>query len=357
MPSISDTNPLKIAVGPGKPSLPARVNLRASIVMYDDASCIELRVHGLDENLSRDLPITIGLPVPALVKGGNVNTDFGFFWPAIGAQQLRSLRKACGAALNGAVEIRLILDKENRLLGSNCFPTEVFEESLPTIPNDVVEFLCSVSSQTPLPLWIPDQELERFIQGDENERMHIYKSYAVGTGVEKKEVTSVTLRYANMSGHDYREEYLGFFPGIHFGPPTIGEGGPKTQQEINDLWENSKVEARLSSSFQEDCYYLADEIRKWAADPSEPFPLDIGSGAPETPVFKTRFELVVCPKVDRHWYFERPIILRVRPIQRVEHWEVEGSYWESQGDVDRAEILKERLQLAQAQESQAKHEP
>ena len=46
-------------------------------------------------------------------------------------------------------------------------------------------------------------------------------------------------------------------------------------------------------------------------------------------------------------------MLRLRPIQRIEQWEVEASYWQSVGDIERSELLQERIEEIKTQSVRA----
>ena len=50
------------------------------------------------------------------------------------------------------------------------------------------------------------------------------------------------------------------------------------------------------------------------------------------------------PAIDRQWYRELPMRVVVRPLTREEELEVEAAYWQSVGDIRRAELAEERLQ-------------
>ena len=154
---------------------------------------------------------------------------------------------------------------------------------------------------------------------------------------------AITLKCTTVEGRDIRDEYLGEFPTLVIGAPTITENPEITQAQVNQQWMHPTAQMRMGASFASDLYEIADAIREWASDATKPFPLNVSESLPPSPTYKTRFEIVACPHVDRLWYVERPFIFRLRPLHKVEFWEAEAAYWESQGDHDRAELLRERI--------------
>lgn len=348
----------KISIGPAKPSWVERVDMRAAIAVDKDTNVLELRVRALNEEGHRRLPIVIGLPVAAAKKGTRGNSHLQIYLPALTAQAAHAVMRMCRGNDDPEIEFRVIREKDGHLLGVQHVRKAIAHEMF-AMPfgEALVERLCSIGPETPLPWWLPKEQQDLLADGASENVAQIYKEWAARDVREKPQITSIMLRYAANDGRDYREDWLGFFPHIGFGPPTISGNAQVSQEEIDRRWEESPEDITLGASFQNDFYDLAKTIREWAEDPTSPFPLNITSEAPPSPVFKTQVELVVCPRIDRIWYTERPVILRVRPIRPMEQWEVEATYWESVGDVGRAEILRERLQDAAKASSGTDEQP
>jgi hypothetical protein len=342
--------PARIAIGPGAPSLPGRLDVRATFEFDPESHTGELLLRFPDEKDRDGLPLIVGLPVAAMKAGAETaRTQIGFYWPAVTAQLLIALERMLEQCSAGTVEWRMISTKDRRIIATQRFAREEAERFVPhPFKKELLHFLYSRSPESPLPFWISDDEVSVMEADSTDDRQLIYEKYAQMSVAEKTKVTSITLKCTTVDGRDLREEYLGEFPHVTFNPPQIDESSKLTQQELNDRWENPTEQIMLSASFTSDYYELAKEIREWARDPSKPFPLNVSSGPPPSPVFKTRFELVNCPHIDRLWYVERPILLRVRPIQRREQWEVEASYWESVDDHERARLLRERIDADRA---------
>lgn len=342
--------PARIAIGPGSPSLPGRLDVRATFEYDAESHVGELSLRFPDDTSRGGLPLIVGLPVAAMKAGaGTATTQIGFYWPAVTAQLLAGLERMLEPCSTDAVEWRMMSAKDRRIIATQRFAREEAERLVPhPFTKEVLHFLCSMSSETPLPWWIPDDELTKLEEETLDEKVRIYEKYARMSVANKAKITSITMKCATVDGRELRDEFLGEFPRVAFGPPQIKETGDLKQQDFNERWENPTEQITMSASFTSDYYDLAKEIREWASDPSKPFPLNISDGPPPSPVFKTRFELVICPHIDRLWYVERPVILRVRPIQRREQWQVEASYWESIGDLDRAGLLQERIDSEKA---------
>ena len=134
-------------------------------------------------------------------------------------------------------------------------------------------------------------------------RSRVFERYAGMAVPNKLKVTTVTLKCTTMDGREIRDEFLGFFPGVEFGPPQISDSPGLSQDQLNRFWDNPNQQIVLGASYTSDHYELADEIREWARDPARPFPLGITSGSPPSPIFKTRFET---RKLSTH----RPIMVR-----------------------------------------------
>ena len=341
------TNPSKITIGPSQSSACGHISMRADIVTDKEVDVVEFCVKTLGEEGNRDLPLIIDLPVAALTKGGKAQTLFGAYSPALTAQHFQAIRNAVRSSTNDNIELNIVRAKDGQLFAAHQVARSQVEGLFPSkFSEELVEFLCSVGPETPLPWGVAEEELQVLADTQSDDRMQIYRMYAERDVKEKQQITSMILRWANSDGQDYREKYLGLFPNIRIGPPKIDETAALSQEELNRQWENPDKEMAIAASVSVDFHELACEFQEWAEDRTKPFPVNIEPGPPSSPAFKARFEIVNCPRIDRLWYVERPVLIRVRPLGPIERWEVEASYWQSVGDDDREEILRERIQEA-----------
>src|SRR5205823_4965777 len=115
--------------------------------------------------------------------------------------------------------------------------------------------------------------LQRIIEAPSVDRQGEFDEVKTAIAARKPSVTSISLRYAMANGQDYREEFLGCMPiGIHFSTPEV-TGGTMTQEELNSLRSSGEMQFKFTMLLREDALELADLIRAWMRDPSEPFPV------------------------------------------------------------------------------------
>gem|GEM_PF-6799352 len=167
----------------------------------------------------------------------------------------------------------------------------------------------------------------------------------------KPTITSLFLRYATIEGNDYYEEYLGWFPGT-FG---IRLDDTKLSQHSIDAEKvrSGDIEYKVESTFGEGCAELADEIRRWAKDPSQTFPFRLDSEH-QSHFGTTRVSMTFHCAVDRTWHFERRIVFGFRPMTKSERYGLEMEYWRSQGDISRTSLLSELFQSASLEKDEPK---
>jgi hypothetical protein len=158
-------------------------------------------------------------------------------------------------------------------------------------------------------------------------------------------VTTLFLRYATVDGQDYYEEYLGMAPpSFGFNAPKV-EGEGVSQSELNSTWSEGDTDFKLESSYREEMVELASVYRGWARDVTQPFPFKTDNDL-QFHYCKTRMMMVFHRIIDRHWYKERKVVFRFRPVSKAERYNAEMDYWRSQNDPARTELLNELFQDA-----------
>jgi hypothetical protein len=100
---------------------------------------------------------------------------------------------------------------------------------------------------------------------------------------------------------------------------------------------------KLEALFAGNMWELAEEMRKWEEDPKRDFPFAVSGKDSDSPINQSVFELFVHPLIDRFWYVERPIVLRVRSASPIEQWDAEARYWDSVGDHERATLRRSHI--------------
>jgi hypothetical protein len=331
--------PVMMSFAPGPPSAPARVDCRSTLSIDISARTIHLEAQKLTEQIDPTLPLIVSFAMGDIVRQiPNTTMRFGYYVPALNARHLQGLIAIGEMIEEGPIEVRLHG-------GIGTAVTSMERESAMTwavddVDRDIVHFLANAGEDVPYPWHFSVDEFDQLSRSDDSTRQNIYNKYMEMPTSEKEHIHTVILRYANIEGLEYQEEFLGFVGSKTFRPP---KSSLMSDDDFNRWWTEGTESATLAMSFSSDMHSLAREVRDWADDSSKPFPLQISGKSPTTPIFKSRFELVWSPIVDRLWYVERPLIMRVRPIRDDEAWNVEGMYWESVGQIERAEILRERL--------------
>jgi hypothetical protein len=148
---------------------------------------------------------------------------------------------------------------------------------------------------------------------------------------------------ANENGRDYHEEFLGFLPlNTRFAAPKFDD--PRLiEAQFQELWDSAEAPIELSTCYRDDVEYLARLLKEWAKEKTGEFPLSLGENSVTTHFCRTNCDRIHGELIDRHWYVERPVIIRLRPASRLEQYRVEKEYWEEVGDEQRALLLQELI--------------
>jgi hypothetical protein len=157
------------------------------------------------------------------------------------------------------------------------------------------------------------------------------------------EVTSLTLRLADVDGTLRDEEFLGLRTGRMRQHVTVAQDAPNSQEEIDRIMEEGKLEYSLNTRLAEDLLETAAHLTRWARSGDRNFPVQVASSAPTSPSGRTHLTVTYSAVVDRLWHKEWPVVLELRPTNAREALEYEISYWRGLGDARRAELLEERL--------------
>jgi hypothetical protein len=155
-------------------------------------------------------------------------------------------------------------------------------------------------------------------------------------------MSTLFVRITNPAGIPVEETFVGFHPGLLFPAPTVGEGSNYSQEQLSQLWESGQTDFRITSFFGSDVYELAQKLREWCDQGGEfPFRFHFGTDGTPHPVTRSVLCVRLLPAIPRAWYRERPIVFEFRPVNRVEAYELEATYWRSVGDEARAALATE----------------
>lgn len=331
-------------IGPSPPTLPHRVSLRCRIQFEEEQKL--LRLYGLPLHVpeSHFQPVNITFSPKLLQTGGAGEVSLSLHLPALSAHDIMSLRKASKAASGGAVASALTLEGIDSPVNiASLLP--MIESLMPEwLDDDVLQFLCELSPSTMLPWCFYDEVFAWLRETSGEERLKRVQEFQQAASENKATIPTLSLRIAVAGDQDYYEEFLGFFPRLKFVTPRIQETATFTQSDADAMWNDPAKSARISAVFSEDIAAMADDVRKWAANEGKGcFPFSFSNEAPSSPVVKTYLAWERLPVIDRLWYFERPMILRLRPVSREEHWEIQEQFFRSKGDLQRADFSADRL--------------
>ncbi|MHB0961111.1 MAG: HD domain-containing protein [Pirellulaceae bacterium] len=334
-----------VAFGPGRRRIAPTLAQRADFDFDANKRELCLSVRPCTPVLDCDAPLLMRLNSQQLISGEQTTVTFSFYFPAINARHMRLFKQLAELRDTDTVTVRLESDigkkmgeTTNTLEGEQIRPWKVDVDD-----PEFVEFLYSKSPSTPFPWWCAADVRKAVDSRDSAEWDTIYERYVTIPIAEKEQVTSLTLRVAQEDGREYAEEFFGFFPSLKMRAPKVDPESKTSQEEIDRLWEESAMDCMVGGSFSADEHEIAKTVRDWAADPSQPFPIGVSGDPPSTPVFRARCEIIHRPRIDRLWYVERRLIIRLRPINDEERWTVEGHYWQSKGDKARESIIVERI--------------
>jgi len=346
---LPQEQPVMIGITPSRGFVSSVISVRAAFT-YDPLQRILIfQCELLGPIIPQDAPIIISLPSREPMQ--ELRVDLSFMLLSLTVGQLLDLRHAYDSSIGTELEIRLELNRFGKI-GSVSEriprPLPVFEE----LTTESLVVLAELDRQLPVPFVADRKLLEKLIGATFDTKPQEFEFVKTQLATHKPSVTSVLLRFASVSGKDFREEFLGYLPiGHHFGTPQVSPS-KLSQEEFDKLWESGEGEFKLVTSFREDCHELAVELRGWMDDPGRPFPFKCNNEL-HFHYCKTRVEQIHLRHVDRFWCIERPVVFRLCPVTKAEQYRIEMEYWKSVGDIQRVELLQELIAQAEEAESSA----
>lgn len=336
---LNDEQPATIGITPAVGPISSVVSLRANALFEPARNLLIFTCHKLAGNPQADLPVIITLP--ASPPKESLKLNFSFIRPALQVGQLLDLQRASEIAADGQLEVQLRVDGVGNL-GSTQPGSGIPFRMTDVLPIETLTVLAEIDRALPIPTFTAPGLIEQLETAPHERRATEFEAVKVKLAQNRPSATSILLRFASSDGQDFREEYLGCLPiGCHFSAPEVSNGS-MTQDQIDGLWSSGKDHFKMTMLFREDCYTLAEQVREWVDDPSEPFPFRCDNEL-QFHYCKTRFEQEHYPHIDRFWFIERPVVFRFCPVIRAEQYRVEMEYWRSINDERRAEMLTEMI--------------
>ena len=325
-----------ISIGPGAGDVSSVVSLRASASFDASRGLLVFTCHKLEPGPQDELPVIVA--IPSRRPEGPLNITFSFIQTAFRVGQLLDLQRASELTSDGELEVQIHIDGAG-FLGSMQYSVANPFRFPAVLPIEYLVALAEIDRQMPIPCFTV-QGLERVAEAAPENRSGEFEAVKTAVAQHKPSVTSITLRLATASGQDYREEFLGCLPiGRHFSAPKV-TGDTISQDELIRLCASGEQPWKMTMTLREDGLELAEQIRGWMRDPTQPFPFRWDNDL-EFHYCKTRMEVEHLKHIDRLWYVERRVIFRFSPATKAEQYRVEREYWRSKGDERRAELLEE----------------
>lgn len=335
---LSNTAPVSISIGPGVADLPKNVTIRATPYFDRQSKTLEFR------SVLAGEPNCIGpviMQIPGRLQKRPVESKISVFFPELTVSQALDLQDAATASQEGSIEFRIVLPNQAILGRHTHTPEKPFR--FPQLMNrDLLMAIMAVQADCSFPYFAPNRFFDDFVQLSESQRYEKLKEVRL-RNEKRPQATSIVLRLANENGRDYHEEFLGFLPlNTRFAAPKFYD--PRLiEAQFQELWDSAEAPIELSTCHRDDVEYLARLLKEWAKEKTGEFPLSLGENSVTTHFCRTNCDRIHGELIDRHWYVERPVIIRLRPASRLEQYRVEKEYWEEVGDEQRALLLQELI--------------
>ena len=337
------SDPTMISMGPPQSLPAARFDLRCKMEIDAANGVVRLIGYDLGDPEAASLPLVAEISPPMRFPQettGKANISARPACMTVG--DLAKHRQMTELIRREGTRLEVIVAKTDRPLAEMRFPPTGPLLSNEIAQPDLLAALLAIDPQIPLPLLIRKEDAAAITSADPAERPAVYRRTIDDIGQAKPEITTLYLVRAAASGMAFQEEFLGFLPDVPFQPKV---GDPEKQQFLDEQWQKREQIMGITCYMVKTAEEIAQAVIRWAEDRSPPFPgIHIWKDASVPHHCKAISQTDFLPAIDRQWYRELPMRVVVRPLTREEELEVEVAYWQSVGDVRRAELAEERLQ-------------
>ena len=336
------SDPTMISMGPPQSLPAARFDLRCKMEIDAANGVVRLIGYDLGDPEAASLPLVAEISPPMRFPQettGKANISARPACMTVG--DLAKHRQMTELIRREGTRLEVIVAKTDRPLAEMRFPPTGPLLSNEIAQPDLLAALLAIDPQIPLPLLIRKEDAAAITSADPAERPAVYRRTIDDIGQAKPEITTLYLVRASASGMAFQEEFLGFLPDVPFQPKV---GDPEKQQFLDEQWQKREQIMGITCYMVKTAEEIAQAVIRWAEDRSPPFPgIHIWKDASVPHHCKAISQTDFLPAIDRQWYRELPMRIVVRPLTREEELEVEVAYWQSVGDVRRAELAEERL--------------
>lgn len=334
--------------GPGQATAIASIDLRCSISFSPTSKKLSLLAADLSEAKCFDFPLILSLPRPTPSSQGKQELKVNVHRAKLTVSDaLNLIRYYALCDVRSESEIGVSLYGTGQRLLTLTTDSECSRIKFESTPIKLIERLAEYDKTLPFPWFIEKEHETAILQADASSLNTVLSKIKSELRENSRVITSFVLTEENESGTPYREEWLGFLPGMDFVPPKLNPQSittGHTVQEINERWNKREGEFKLESKFREDTAAIAESIRSWASSGGkDAWPITSDSSVPAFHHAKTIFSYIRRPIVDRFWYREAPEKIVVRPTNQIERLEVEKGYWAAVDDHDREELVAEKI--------------
>ena len=343
--------PSSIAIGPAEAQRLPFFDVRCSILFSQTSKRLSLKAVELADSEHRDFPLVLSLPRPDLAKEGESKLNFGFNLSRLTVKDALNLRQYSKSADKNDSDISVTLLKTGQVFvtltsnpGSNWSKVIDFEDEL-------IDRLARYDPSLSLPWFILKQHERLILESNPEEIGSVMNEIKKELDENKHEIATFILIEEDENSVPFREQWLGFYPGLQMNAPEMDLESNKSEYSNSDiaaLWEQRKGNFKLETKLREDTAAITKSFLDWAdSEGKDDWPISIDSTIPTFHQAKTVYSMIRRPFIDRFWYLEAPNELVVRPTTLVERMETEMRYWESVGDTDRQQLVKEKLERIQ----------
>ena len=341
---IPDEPPTSFMVGPGQTQRLPVVDLRCKPSFDPRSKVLTLSAVELSDHENGEFPMIVSFPNPDVAEKSVSTINFSLTWPRLTVGQILAL-KSCEKFYDGdrVPEIRVSMFKSGQGFATLEPKGKTFFGTFSEFPNGLIEKLAAWDSDLPVPWFIKSDHESVILEAAPVEIESVMNRIRKELENEKRQIPSFKMIHQGESERPYREEYLGFFPGLEMSPPRLEPSAEYSDEDIERMWNDRKAAFKLETHLREDTAQIAGDFRKWAYG-GEKWPISIDSNLPHFHQTKTVFSLIRKPMVDRFWYFEAPNEVVLRPTSQKEKLETEMRYWKSVGDEPREQLVKEKLE-------------
>ncbi|MEQ1906713.1 MAG: hypothetical protein ABL888_21190, partial [Pirellulaceae bacterium] len=348
--------PCSFAVGPGEAQRLPFVDLRCNISLSPTSRKLTLTAVELSDRVNHKFPLVLSLPRPDLAKEGKSKVDISFNLAKLtvgDALNLKRYAKLCHSRRNSEISVSLL--KTGKAFVTLNFNANSSLDQNVNFPDELIERLVTYDKNLPLP-WFIQKKHEKMILNSSSDSIGTVMAEIKKELQEKKsKIATIVLVQENEGGIPFREEWLGFFPGLNMEPPKMSVESNRseyTASDIEELWNKREGSFKLETKLREDTVAIAKSFRDWAdSEGKDDWPICIDSSTPTFHQAKTIFSMIRQPFVDRFWFLEAPDELVVRPTTHAERLETEMKYWASVGDQDREDLIEEKLARIELEEN------